>query len=286
MILNKNDETPSWFEKIKQKLSAAPTNQNELLDLLRELQAKTIITPETMMILEGALVFSEMRARDIMIPKNQLIYFDKQDPYDKIIEKVLDSGHSRFPVTDNNLEGIIGILHAKDLLNYTLTNPEQFDLLALCRQATFIPESKRLDSLLREFRHNKNHMAIVVDEYGAVSGFITIEDIIEQIVGDIEDEFDIEEEPYIKSHPNKHYVVRAQMPIDEFNEEMQSSFSDEIYDTIGGIVMASFGHLPKRGESISIADIEFTVLSSDARHIKLLEAVDNRPSDLEEGFVP
>lgn len=283
--MNKNDETPSWFEKLKQKISAIPGNQSELLDLLREMQERAIIAPEALVILEGALVFSEMRARDIMLPKNQLAYINKQDTYPEIIEKVIESGHSRFPVTENNLEGIIGILHAKDLLHYSDIQSQEIDILDLCRQATFIPESKRLDSLLREFRHNKNHMAIVVDEYGAISGFITIEDIIEQIVGDIEDEFDIEEEPYIKSHPNKHYVIKAHMPIAEFNKAMNTGFNDDVYDTIGGIVMADFGHLPKRGENTIIADIEFTVLSADARHIKLLEAVDKRPSDSEEGFV-
>jgi magnesium and cobalt transporter len=192
LILNKHDDTQSWFDKLKQKICATPTNHNELLALLRVMQERGILTPETLVILEGAFVFSEMRARDVMFPKNQLTYINKQDSYNKIIELVIESGHSRFPVTDNNLEGIIGILHVKDLLNTPSTNPEQFNIMELCRQATFIPESKRLDSLLRDFRQNKNHMAIVVDEYGAISGFITIEDIIEQIVGDIEDEFDVE----------------------------------------------------------------------------------------------
>ena len=167
-------------------------------------------------------------------------------------------------------------MHSKDLLRYQQAHVETFDLLDICRQVTFVPESRRLDSLLSEFRSNRNHMAIVVDEYGEVSGFVTIEDIIEQIIGDIEDEFDIDEEAYIKSHDDRHYIIKGHTPIIEFNEQLHAEFSDEIYDTMGGIIMYHFGHLPKRGESITIDGFDFKIINADARKIKLVECIDKR----------
>lgn len=180
---------------------------------------------------------------------------------------------------DDNEDDIIGILHAKDLLRFNGQTEDEFDLSDIIRLATFVPESKRLDVLLSEFRNNRNHMALVVDEYGAVSGFVTIEDVIEQIIGDIEDEFDIDEEAYLKAHGDSQYIIKAHMPIDEFNEQLNCHFSDEIYDTIGGIVMAGFGYLPKRGEIITLDQFEFKVINADARRIKLLSCLDKRPRD-------
>jgi len=194
----------------------------------------------------------------------------------EVIEIVTQSGHSRFPVTGESKDEVVGILHAKDLLRFQDQLNVPFDLFDIARQVTFVPESKRLDLLLGEFRSNRNHMAIVVDEYGAVAGFVTLEDIIEQIIGDIEDEFDIDEEAYIKAHGDAHYILKAHTPIEEFNEQLGVNFSDESYDTIGGIVMANFGYLPKRGEVITIDDFEFKVINADARRIKLLECFDRR----------
>lgn len=273
--MNKDDDSSSWFSRLKQFLQGEPQNQDELIDLLRDAQIRSLINSETLAMIEGALLFSKMRVRDIMLPKNQMVCLSQKDEYNEIIKVVTNSGHSRFPVTADNSEEIVGILHAKDLLLYQ-SNQESFDLLDNCRQVTFVPESRRLDSLLSEFRSNRNHMAIVVDEYGGVSGFVTIEDIIEQIIGDIEDEFDVDDDAYIKTHDNSRYIVKAHTPIDEFNEQMNANFSDDIYDTIGGIVMNSFGYLPKRGEVISIDRFEFRIINADARRIKLLECIDKR----------
>jgi len=279
MNLSKEEEGSSWFARLRQFLQGEPQNQEELVSLLRDAQIRSLINSETLDMIEGAIHFSKMRVRDIMLPKNQMICINQDDEFKDIIKTVTQTGHSRFPVTGENADEVICILHAKDLLRYQPGNTESFNLLDICRQATFVPESRRLDSLLSEFRSNKNHMAIVVDEYGEVSGFVTIEDIIEQIIGDIEDEFDIDEDAYIKAHGNAHYIVKAHTPIDEFNEQLKTHFSDETYDTIGGIVMNNFGYLPKRGETITIGFIEFKIINADARRIKLLECIDKRSQD-------
>ena len=276
MNLSKEDEGASWFVRLKQFLQGEPKNQAELVSLLRDAQIRSLINSETLAMIEGAILFSKMRVRDIMLPKNQMVCISQADKYHEIIQIVTHTGHSRFPVTGENSDEIIGILHAKDLLRFQTSNSDFLDLIDICRQVTFVPESRRLDSLLSEFRSNRNHMAIVVDEYGEVSGFVTIEDIIEQIIGDIEDEFDIDEDAYIKTHDNSHYIIKAHMPIEEFNEQMHAHFSDETYDTIGGIIMNNFGFLPKRGDTISICDFEFKVINADARRIKLLECIDKR----------
>lgn len=275
IILNKEEET-SWFIRLKQFLQGEPQDQEELVSLLRDAQIRSLISSETLAIIEGAILFSKMRARDIMIPKNQMVCINQDDEYQNIIEVITRTGHSRFPVTGESPDEIIGILHAKDLLRDQTVNPDDFDLLDICRHVTFIPESRPLDNLLNEFRSNKNHMAIVVDEYGEISGFVTIEDIIEQIIGDIEDEFDVDEDAYIKTHDDHCYIIKAHTPIEEFNEQLHAQFSDENYDTISGIVMNNFGHLPKRGESIIIEDFEFKIINADARRIKLLECIDRR----------
>lgn len=279
MILDKEEESSSWFVRLKQFLHGEPKNQAELVSLLRDAQIRSLINSETLAMIEGAIVFSKMRVRDIMLPKNQMVCISKKDTYNEIIHLVTRTGHSRFPVTGENPDEIIGILHAKDLLRYQSADAEPFDLLDICRQVTFVPESRRLDGLLSEFRSNRNHMAIVVGEYGELSGFVTIEDIIEQIIGDIEDEFDIDDDAYIKTHDDSHYIIKAHAPIEEFNEQMNANFSDETYDTIGGIVMNSFGYLPKRGETIQIGDFEFKIINADARRIKLLKCIDKRTID-------
>lgn len=272
--LIKEEESSSWFVRLKHLLQGEPQNQEELVNLLRDAQIRSLINSETLAMIEGTILFSKMRVRDIMLPKNQMVSIKHHDEYNDIIKIVTQTGHSRFPVTDENKEEVIGILHAKDLLRYQSENSESFNLLDICRQVAFVPESRRLDSLLSEFRSTKNHMAIVVDEYGEVSGFVTIEDIIEQIIGDIEDEFDIDEDAYIKAHDNGHYIVKAHTPIDEFNEQLKTDFSDETYDTIGGIVMNGFGYLPTRGETITIGSFEFKIINADARRIKLLECIE------------
>lgn len=274
--MNKDDDTHSWFLRLRQFLQIEPQNKEQLINLLRDAHARALIDAETLTMIEGAILFAQMKVRDIMLPKKQMTCVPQEALLQDVIKIVTESGHSRFPVTGDTPDEIIGILHAKDLLRFQAMPDSSFDLLDIVRQTTFIPESKRLDLLLSEFRINRNHMAMVVDEYGAVTGFVTLEDIIEQIIGDIEDEFDIDEEAYIKVHADAHYIIKAHTPIDEFNEQMHAHFSDESYDTIGGIVMTNFGHLPKRGEVITINDFEFKVINADARRIKLLECFDRR----------
>lgn len=275
--MNKPAKPRSWFTRIKQFLSLEPKSREDLIGLLRDAQSHALIDTETLAMIEGVILFSQMKVRDVMLPKNQITFISEDQSLHAIIQIISESGHSRFPVTSSNDSEIIGILHAKDLLRFQTQDEETFNLPDLIRQATFIPESKKLNVLLTDFRHNKNHMAIVVDEYGATSGFVTLEDIIEQIIGEIEDEFDIDEETYIKAHGAGHYMIKAHTPIDELNEQLHANFSDELYDTIGGIVMANFGHLPKRGEVITIEHFEFKVVNADARRIKLLECFDMRP---------
>ena len=277
--LNSDEDSGSWFIRLKQFLQIEPQNKEQLIGLLRDAHTRDLIDSETLAMIEGAILFAQMKVRDIMLPKKQMTCIAQDASLNDVIKVVTQSGHSRFPVTGATQDEIIGILHAKDLLRYQAQGHTSFDLQDIVRQTTFIPESKRLDLLLSEFRINRNHMAIVVDEYGAVAGFVTLEDIIEQIIGDIEDEFDIDEEAYIKAHSDAHYIIKAHTPISEFNEQLHAHFSDESYDTIGGIVMTNFGYLPKRGEVIMIEQFEFKVINADARRIKLLECFDRRPDE-------
>lgn len=279
-VMNKQkEEDNGWFVRLKQFLQIEPQNQEQLISLLRDAHIRSLIDAETLAMIEGVILFSQMQVRDIMLPKKQMTCIPQDGELSEIIEIVTQSGHSRFPILGDNLDEVVGILHAKDLLQFQAQKNVAFDLLDIAREVTFVPESKRLDSLLSEFRRKRNHMAIVVDEYGAVAGFVTIEDIIEQIIGDIEDEFDIEEEAYIKTHGDNRFIIKAHTPIEEFNEQLAANFSDESYDTVGGIVMAGFGYLPERGESISIDQFEFKILNADARRIKLLECTDQRSAN-------
>lgn len=274
--MSKKNNRRSWYTRIKQWVQVEPQNKEELIQVLRDAHSRALIDSETLNMIEGVIQLAQMRVRDVMLPKKQMTCISQNDPFEEMIATVTSSGHSRFPVTDEHHDEIIGILHAKDLLRFHTESKIELNLSDIVRQATFVPESKRLDLLLGEFRINRNHMAIVVDEYGAVSGFVTIEDIIEQIIGDIEDEFDIDEETYIKAHGKSYYIVKGHTPIEEFNEKLQAHFSDETYDTMGGIVMTNFGHLPKRGETITINQFEFKIINADARRIKLLACFDKR----------
>lgn len=273
--LSKEDESTSWSMRLKHFLQIEPKNQEELISLLRDAQIRSLIDSETLAMIEGVILFSKMKVRDIMLPKKQMTSIPEDAELHEVIRIISESGHSRFPVTDSKGE-VVGILHAKDLLRFQNNDNTPYDLLDIVRQASFVPESKRLDVLLNEFRNNRTHVAIVVDEYGEVAGFVTLEDIIEQIIGDIEDEFDIDEDAYIKAHGDARYIIKAHTPITEFNEQLQTAFSDEIYDTIGGIVMSQFGHLPLRGEELILKQFKFVILNADARHIKLLECIDLR----------
>ncbi len=269
-----NNET-SWFERLKHFIQDEPQTKEHLIQLLRHAQARALIDAETLAMIEGVMLFAHMKVRDIMLPKKQMTCIPHDSTLSEAINIITQSGHSRFPVTNDSKNDVIGTLHAKDILRFQDSTAE-FDLLDLIRQTTFVPESKRLDSLLSEFRVNRNHMAMVVDEYGSVSGFVTLEDVIEQIIGDIADEFDIDEEAYIKTHGDKRYIIKGHTPIETLNEALNSDFSVDIYDTIGGIIMANLGHLPKRGEQIIINHFTFKIINADARRIKLLECIDER----------
>ena len=266
-----SNEQKSWFNRLTQAFAHEPKNRKELLEVLREAHQNKLLDSEALAIVEGAIQVADLQVRDIMVPRSQMISIKACQSPTEFLPAILDSAHSRYPVIGENLDEVIGILLAKDLLPLVLQEPGQpFNVRDLLRPATFVPESKRLNVLLREFRANHNHMAVVIDEYGGVAGLVTIEDVLEQIVGEIEDEHDIEEDSYIKPLPSGDFLIKALTPVENFNEFFDSSFSDDEFDTVGGLVMNAFGHLPKRNEVIAIGDFRFRVLSADSRRIHLL----------------
>ena len=262
----------SWIDKITQVFSDEPTDTKSLLELLRNAEQDQVLDADALGIIEGALQVSSMQVRDIMIPRSQLVIVSAKLPPNKIIELVTKASHSRFPVTGENVDNVIGILLAKDLLPLILEEEtEKLDVKDVVRPATFVPESKRLNVLLKEFRETRQHMAIVIDEYGSVSGAVTIEDVLEQIVGEIEDEYDVDDESHIKKFDEENYIVKALTPVDEFNECFGTQFSDQEFTTLGGLVLQQIGHIPERGETINIGPFLVTVLNADSRQIKLLK---------------
>jgi magnesium and cobalt transporter len=262
----------TWIARVKQAVSGEPQNQEQLLHTLRHAQAHHILDADCLSIIEGAMQVAEMQVREIMIPRAQMTAIKSTATPKEFLPIVIESTHSRFPVVGENPNDIIGILLAKDLLRLSLNGNEKFDIKDVLRPVTFVPESKRLNVLLKEFRANRNHMAVVIDEYGSVSGIATIEDVLEQIVGEIEDEHDIDDENYIRpSDDDPSCIVKAMTPIDEFNDHFKSAFDDEAFDTIGGLVVQSFGHLPRRDEITTIGDFQFKVLNADNRRVHLLQ---------------
>jgi len=265
-------ETRSWFEKISQALTGEPRDRKELVEVLRDSEQRNLIDPDSLAMIEGVMQVSEMHVRDIMIPRSQMTVVEGELSPEEFLPTVLESKHSRFPVIGENRDEVIGILLAKDLLTYFASKDEaRFDMRDVMRTPVFIPESKRLNVLLKEFRLKRNHMAIVVDEYGGVAGLVTIEDVLEQIVGEIEDEHDVDDDSFIMKYSDDHYSVKALTPIDEFNEFFESDLKEDDFDTVGGVVMNAFGHLPSRGESISIGKFHFTVLRADKRRLHLMQ---------------
>lgn len=273
-----NDEPPSsngqdksWLERLASSFSSEPKSQEELLEIIREAASNQLLDQEAFGIIQGALGVSALQAREIMIPRSQMVTVNVNESPEEFLPKVIESGHSRFPVIGENSDDIKGILLAKDLLPLILKGHKDFTLESVIRNATIIPESKRLNILLREFRENRYHMALVIDEYGGISGLITIEDVLEEIVGEISDETDDEnDDVFIRKVDDDDYIVKALTPIDEFNEHFNSRFSDEEFDTVGGLVMQNFGHLPKRNEITELENFSFRVLYSDNRQIHLL----------------
>jgi magnesium and cobalt transporter len=286
-----DDQPPSrsWLEKLAHLFQSEPKERSDLIEILKTAQQNALITTDVFAMLEGVLQVSEMQVRDIMIPRSQMVVIEDSMTVEQILPIVIESAHSRFPVIGDNRDDLEGILLAKDLLPVLLEMAQnegsfRFNLKDLLRPAVIVPESKRLDVLLKEFRINRNHMAIVVDEYGGVAGLVTIEDVLEQIVGEIEDEHDFDDEDdFIKPHGDHEFVIKAQTPIEDFNDYFKSDLSDEEFDTIGGLIIQAFGHVPSKDEKVTLDRFEFTVLSADTRRVRLLRMIEkpleNQPED-------
>ena len=267
-------ERRSWLDRISSMLSGEPTTREDLVELLRDTQADGLIAADTLRMMEGAIAVSDLSVGDVMIPRAQMVALSAQVPFLEVMQQVVESGHSRFPVHGEDRDEILGILLAKDLLRGVVADHDlnHGNVRELLRPAVLIPESKKLNVLLREFRQSRNHMAIVIDEYGGVAGLVTIEDVLEQIVGEIDDEHDDAEDPdaLIAAQADGQYVVDALTPIDDFNERFGADFDDDEYDTIGGLVTAAIGHLPEAGEELTLGRFGFRVARADARRLHAL----------------
>jgi magnesium and cobalt transporter len=275
MARDANSSTGRWLKRLSKGLAAEPQDREQLLVLLREASERGLIDADALTMLEGVLEVGDLKVRDIMVPRAQMVFVRRDEPVAKILPAVVESGHSRVPVMDADRDDVVGILLAKDLLRLTTAQRrERFDIREYMRPAVFVPESKRLNVLLKEFRRNRNHMAIVVDEYGGVAGLCTIEDVIEQIVGEIDDEFDVEDDQNIRRDAEKQFTVRGVTRIEEFNEYFASQLPEgEGVDTVAGLLMKQLGRLPRRGESVSIDGFEFRVLRADRRRIDALRVL-------------
>ncbi len=264
--------TGRWLRRLRQGKSGEPRDREQLSQELREASERGIIDADALSMIEGVLEVADTQVRDIMIPRSQMVVIQRDDAPEAILPVVVESGHSRFPVTGEDRDQVVGILLAKDLLKYFAEAGERldFDIKEFLRPAIVVPESKRLNVLLKEFRGSHNHMAIVVDEYGGVSGLVTIEDVVEQIVGEIDDEYDVEDDQPIRREGPRQFVVRALTRIGEFNEYFGAEFTNDEFDTIGGLITHQLGRLPRRGEVITVDGFEFRVLRADRRRIDTL----------------
>ena len=273
--------TRGWLDRVLNVFTGQPQNQQQLLELLKNLRSHELLGTDEYTMIEGVLQVADLQVRDIMIPRGQMVVLDHDDSLEEIIARITESGHSRFPVIDDDKDDVVGILLAKDLLSVSLDPGQGFEINDYIRPAAFIPESKRLNVLLKDFRLNRNHMAMIVDEYGGVSGLITIEDVLEQIVGKIDDEHDEGDEIDIQPHGSNRYSVRALTPLPEFNDYFATEFESEDVETIGGYLLGQIGHLPKRGESIAVDNLTFKVLNADSRQVHLYQVIDHggRPAE-------
>ena len=265
----------SWIERLGQALQGELKDREQLVAVLNEALKNNIIDQDAFSMIDGALQVAEMQVRDIMLPRSQMIVLEMDSSEEELMDTVIVSAHSRFPVVADSKDEVVGILLAKDLLPHLVNvageKDKKLNLRDVLRPAVFVPESKRLNILLKEFKSTRNHIAIVVDEYGGVAGMVTIEDVLEQIVGEIEDEHDFDDDAFIFEHAEDRATVKAITPLEDFNEHFKTKFSDDEFDTIGGIVMHALGHVPKRGESVVIEHLEFKILRSSNRRIDLLE---------------
>ena len=263
-----------WLERLIQQMSGEPQDREELLEELREASERGLLDADALEMVEGVLAVGDLQARDIMVPRSHMTVVERDESPQTILPIVVESGHSRFPVIGEDRDQVVGILLAKDLLrHYAENSADEFDIREVIRPPVFVPESKRLNVLLKEFRKNRHHMAIVVDEYGGVAGLVTIEDVIEQIVGDIADEYDVDEDQSIRRDDARQFAVRALTRIEDFNEYFGTALSDAEFDTIGGLVAHAFGRVPRRGDTVSIEGLEFRVVRADRRRIDLLKVV-------------
>ena len=263
-----------WLARLSKALSGEPQDREDLIAQLRDARERGLIDSEALEMLEGVLGVADIQVRDIMVPRAQMVFVRRDDALGVLLPVVVESGHSRFPVMDADRDDVVGILLAKDLLRiYSEGGEQRFDMRECMRPAVFVPESKRVNILLKEFRRNRNHMAIVVDEYGGVAGLVTIEDAIEQIIGEIDDEFDVDDELNIRKEAPRQFAVRGATPIEEFNEYFGTDLADDEFDTVAGLVMKQFGRLPRRGDSINLGELEFKVLRADRRRVDALRVV-------------
>ena len=266
-----SNEQKTWLEKLTQAFAHEPKNRKELLEVLREAHLNKLLDSDALAIVEGAIQVADLQVRDIMVPRSQMMSIPVDQTPAEFLPAVIEAAHSRYPVTGESMDEVLGIMLAKDLLPLILQKEGQvFDIRQLLRPVTFVPESKRLNVLLKEFRAKRQHMAVVIDEYGGVAGLVTIEDVLEQIVGEIEDEHDVEEDSYIRPLPSGDFIVKALTPVENFNDFFECGYSEDEFDTIGGLVMSSFGHLPKRNEVTEIGDFRFRIVNADSRRIHLL----------------
>jgi len=261
----------NWVKRLKKRLKHEPKDKEQLVHLLQDAKKRALMDSEALTMIEGVLQVAELRVRDIMIPRAQMVVVGRDDSLCEVLDIAIKSAHSRFPVISDDRSEVVGIMLAKDLLHYCGSEDGQrFNMRDVLRAAVFVPESKRLNVLLKEFRTNRNHIAIVIDEYGAAAGLVTIEDVLEQIVGEIEDEHDFDEGTCILKRDEKEFTAKAHTTIEDFNEYFNVNLSSDDYDTIGGLVANTLGHLPKRGEKLDINQFQFSVVRADSRKIHLL----------------